>query len=559
MKNRFNATVLFLFCSVCSFAQSEAQIDSIFSNWKSQTESPGGAAVIISKGEIIYNKGFGIANLGTGERNTPHTKFQLAGMSKHFTAFAIYLLADQGKLDIEDNISKYLSQFEKLDKKVTINHLLSNSSGFHDVWTLRSLAGWDDDDAFTHRDAMAMINAQEGLGFKPGSVFTNTDTEAILLAEIVSHISGLSFSEFCSENIFQPLGMLNTSIVDNVDESLSNKAISYFPSENGFIEVQTNYAHQGSANVYSSSTDLALWELNMLNPKIGSTEMFHKMNSAALLNNGNTINPTHGRLTNGQQFLHKERGVLNIYKTGSLGGYSSSMFKFPEDEFTIIVLSNSGEPYTGYLGMQTCYLFLENSFEVPATVDFASLKTVDLNRKALSEFAGDYWDKLGAVTRRIEVIDDTLRYVRSSGNHSALLPIKKNVFQMVSGGDESVIFEFNTVNGNKMIDLFIGESDAILLEAYIPTGLDENDLQKYLGTYLCRSLDIVFDISISNGQLLVKNIHNDGISLTGVTEHSFQSNSWFLGGVNFQQSSDGLISGFQVFTDFIRNLWFEKI
>ncbi|OEK04577.1 serine hydrolase domain-containing protein [Roseivirga misakiensis] len=559
MKNPIKISVLLLFWTLSAFSQTESQIDSIFSNWANNPNTPGGSAVIIHKGEVIYNKAFGLANIAENRPNTTNTAFQLAGMSKQFTAFATFLLADRGEIKLTDDIRKYLPEMRVYDHTITINHLLSSTSGLNDVWTLKSLMGWRPQDHFTHSDALRIISAQKDLGFIPGDDHSNTQTETVLLAEIVARVSGLSFAEFCNQEIFDPLGMDNTFVLDTIGMVIPDMATSYQQVENGYSEVQNVDTFIGAINVFSSSTDLSLWELNMLDPKIGSKAIFDQMNSAAVMNNGQTIDPPLGRHTLGQQFLHKERGILNIYQTGSIGGYTSSIFKFIDDEFTIIVLSNAGEPYTGYLGMFTCYLFLKDSFLNPAEIAFDVLETLDLSEQELSSYTGAYWDKLGVVGRDISLINDTLRYVRSAENSTALLPIAPHTFQMMSGGDEAIIFRFNVENEQKSIDLMIGDSAPILLEAYEPVDDREDYLHSFKGTFVCEELNTTYEFLEIDGQLVAQSIRNGNVSFTPVSQNLFEGSTWAFGSIKFELNESGQVTGFHLFTDYIRDLWFKKV
>lgn len=556
MKNRFSIPFLLLLITTAVSAQTEADIDEIFSDFNDPSH-PAVAAVVIHKGEVIYKKAFGSEHLDYESPASPDTKFQLAGLSKHFTAFSIFLLEEQGKLSFEDDIRKYIPELPKYDQVVTIQHLLSLSSGLHGYWSLRPLTGMNNSDVFTHEQAMKLIGKQRQLSFEPGSDYSYTNTGQTLLAEIVAKISGQSFAAYTKEQLFSPLGMSNTLFKDEFDQYIPNAAHPYEAVEDGFKEAPSNFGIAGPTNLYSTVEDLGKWEMNMINPKVGSKEMIKKMNATVKLNEGTLINPSFGTVTLGQQLMHNERGVPKIYQTGNLGGYTSSIFKFMNQEFTVIVLS-SGVPYNGYLGMNTAYLFLEDEFTGPASVDFASIKSKKLSKKKLEKYAGSYWNWKGASARSIAVQDDTLRYVRGGGQ-SALIPLSDDRFQMIASGDENIYVSFKMIDGKKRMEFNVEESDPIVFNEYKPINLGSNELKEFEGTFHCKELSTVYQFEMKEEQLTATHLRNEDVTFNPIAKDLFAASAWYFGAVRYERSSNGSIKGFWVQMDEVRNLWFKKI
>lgn len=556
MKKYFLFPLLNLLLLFGSQAQTMAEIDSIFAE-VNDPDRPAVAAAILYKGEVVYKKAFGRTHLDFDELATAETKFQLGGMSKHFTAFAIFLLAEEGKLSLDDDIRKHLPQLPEYEHTISIKHLLSLSSGLHGFWPLKTLTGVHEDDVFTQEHAMKLIMSQQKLGYIPGSDYAYTNTGQTLLAEIVASVSGQSFESFTQEKMFAPLGMGNTLFKADFEQYIPNVAASYEETADGFKESALNYGLLGPTNLYSCVDDLVKWELNMLNPAVGSKEMIQLLNTAATLNDGSTIDPTFGRLTLGQQLIHKERGISEIYQTGTLGGYASSVFKFTEHDFTVIVLS-SGIPYSGYLGMRSAYVFLEDYFTLPEVTDFQTLDVKNLSSKALQKFEATYWDEKGASSRTISVQEDTLRYIRTDGRISALVPLEKELFQMMTEYDEIVLVRFKNEKNKKIMEFTIDQSDPIIFEEYNPVTYTSQELEVFTGSYYCKELNTVYDFNIKEGNLIASHVRNNDISFTPIQSDLFAGSDWFFGSIRYEMGTNGA-SGFWVYTEEIRNLWFEKL
>ena len=206
------------------------QIDKLFSGYNRAT--PGVAVAVVKDGKIIFKKGYGTANLEYDLPITTKTVFQIASVSKQFTAFSIYLLEKQGKISLEDDVRKYLPEVPDVGKTIKIKHLLAHTSGIKDQTALLTLAGWRMDDVTTTQHILRLISRQKELNFEPGSQYLYSNSGYTLLAETVKRVSGGSFAEFTKKSIFEPLGMTDTQFYDDFERIVKNRADSY-ELENG--------------------------------------------------------------------------------------------------------------------------------------------------------------------------------------------------------------------------------------------------------------------------------------------------------------------------------------
>src|SRR5580765_7890850 len=189
-------------------------VDEIFADLAKEG-SPGCALAVARAGKIIYEKGYGLANIEQNVDITPQSIFDIASTSKQFTAASVLLLEKQGKLSVNDDIRKYIPELPDYGQKITILQLLNHTSGLRDYPTLMTLAGIPIDGVTTDTDALGLITRQKALNFAPGSEWLYSNTGFFLLSAIVQRVSGKTLREFAAENIFAPLEMRHTQYRDS--------------------------------------------------------------------------------------------------------------------------------------------------------------------------------------------------------------------------------------------------------------------------------------------------------------------------------------------------------
>ena len=182
------------------------KINKLFAQWD-KGNSPGCAVAIVRNDSILFAKGYGMANLEYNIPIEPATIFHMASVSKQFTALSIVLLAKQGKLQLDDDIHKYLSWFPDLKEKITIRNLLNHTSGIRDQWQLLAISGTRLDDVITQDHIVKILSKQQALNFKPGEQYSYSNSGFTMLAEIVRSVTGQSLRQFTDSAIFKPLGM----------------------------------------------------------------------------------------------------------------------------------------------------------------------------------------------------------------------------------------------------------------------------------------------------------------------------------------------------------------
>ena len=416
LRHLFQITILLVLVNGSVHSQNndiEKKIDSLFSNYNSST--PGVAIAVIKDGNVIFKKGYGSANLEYDIPITPQTVFNIASVSKQFTAFAIYLLENQGKLSFEDDISKYFPGLPGYGKPIRVKHLLAHTSGLRDQAALFALAGWHWEDIGTTEQILRLVKKQKELNFETGTAYGYSNTGYTLLAEIVSKVSGQSFAEFTRKNIFDPLGMANTQFLDDYHQVIKNSAYSYEKKDGKYVKVGISYSNPGPSGLMTTVEDMAKWTRNLHHPKIVDAKLISEFNKISLLDNGKPVvwSASAGDTTfHAKGQLHwKYKGLNAISHGGHTAGFRAVLTRFPQNNFAITTLSN--DEHYAMLGkvIPIVELYLKDELrETPNTPGNSTPQKKDNPKFSsdLKEFQGNYYSEELTTTYTVKVIDGKL-------------------------------------------------------------------------------------------------------------------------------------------------------
>jgi CubicO group peptidase (beta-lactamase class C family) len=244
------------------------------------------------------------------------------------------MLAQDGKLSLDEEIHKYLPELPKFEHKVTVRHLLNHTSGIRDHWTLWQMSGGRMDDVIRQEDLLRLLHRQQELNFKPGKQYMYSNSGYLLLSEIVSSVSGEKFGDWMQKNVFKPLNMNSTQIYDDHERIVKNRAYSYHYSNAGIAKSVLSYANSGATSLFSTVEDLALWLNNFKTGKIGGIKTIEELQVQGMLNNGETIRYALGI------GVDEENGLRKLSHGGADAGYRSYLSYYPEIDSGIILLSN---------------------------------------------------------------------------------------------------------------------------------------------------------------------------------------------------------------------------
>lgn len=304
-----------------------SEVDKIFS-WAKPGE-PGCSAAISQNGKIIVNRGYGSADLERDVAITPNTVFDAGSVRKQFVAAAILLLVEEGKLSLSDDVRKHIPQLPDYGHKITVDHLLTHTSGIRDWQPLLNLAGGDP-------DAMTMILRQKELNFAPGDEWSYSNSGYVLLPEIVKRVSGMPFSEFARKRIFEPLGMKSTTHPEDPLYLIKNRAIAYKKEKDQWkMDMYLGNDRGGAGGLFTTAVDLVTWNDALNNNRLRAF-VTQKLQEPVTLNNGRKLKYARGLNIE----LRPGRGGRLVWHSGGAAGYSALAGHLPQHGLSVAIMCN---------------------------------------------------------------------------------------------------------------------------------------------------------------------------------------------------------------------------
>ena len=392
----------------------KSKVDALFKQWDS-TASPGCALAVIQDGQIVYKRGYGMADLEHGIPISSKSIFYIGSTSKQFVSFSILLLEEQRKLSLDDDIRKFIPEFPQYDERITIRHLIHHTSGIRDYLTLWSLAGNSYLDYMPEDAVLELICNQKELNFAPGTRFLYSNSCYFLLSVIVKRASGKSLRKFADEHIFGPLGMENSHFHDDNRHIVENRAFGYTKSEKDeFQNLVMRFDLVGSGGLYTSVEDLYLWDQNFYNKKLGKggPRLINSMLTNGKLNNGNEVD--YAFALRSTQY----RGAITVQHGGALGGYRTQLMRFPDLHFSVIILSNLAMFNPTALAYQVADIYLEEYLMHAKSEQLAqqsrggtstTKKKSAISAARLREYTGKFYSDELQVTYHVFVEDGQLQ------------------------------------------------------------------------------------------------------------------------------------------------------
>jgi CubicO group peptidase (beta-lactamase class C family) len=309
------------------------RIDALFSQWD-RPDAPGCAVGVISCGELVHQRCFGLADLATRTPICAESLFYIASVSKQFTAASVLLLAQEQRLSLDDDIRCHFPELPQYQSPITIRHLLHHTSGLRDYLELWELAGRSFEAAFTNTDGFRLLALQRGTNFAPGQRHLYCNSGYKLLAELVPRTTGLSLRDYAAERIFAPLGMSHT-FFDDTNDRVEHRVQSYRQVADGTFElVPKRFTIVGSGGLVTTLQDLSRWDANFYEPRVGGEALIQALLTRGQLNDGTQLDYA-GGLIHGAW-----KGLPLVHHAGGMLGFRTEMVRFAEERLTVICLAN---------------------------------------------------------------------------------------------------------------------------------------------------------------------------------------------------------------------------
>ena len=331
-------------CTMDDPVDYQAEVDRIFAEYQGE-ETPGAVVRVIKDGEPVLTRSYGMANIEEKIPVTAETNFRLASLTKQFTAMCILMLVDRGELELDDTLTDVFPDFPQYGSGITITNLLQHTSGLADY---EPFVPEDSPVQVVDSGVLDLMRRQEKTDFEPGSQHRYSNSGYAVLAMIVEHVSGLPFAQFLEQNIFEPLGMVNTVAHQEDVSTVSSRAYGYHVTGDGveFSDQSPWSAVLGDGGIYTSVVDLSLWDAALYGSELVSEELMQQALTPFLEDYGFGWR------------IDEFKGHRRMHHSGSTVGFRNFIQRFPDERLTVIALTNRRDPEVDPLAEKVADLFL---------------------------------------------------------------------------------------------------------------------------------------------------------------------------------------------------------
>ncbi len=510
----------------------QATVDSLMEAFD-HSDSPGGVVAVVQGGEVTFARAYGMADLTFNVPNTRETLFNIASVSKQFTGIFFAMLAEEGRLSLDDDVRRYAPELPDFGPTVTLRHLLNHTSGYREVYGVlgmqgRSIFG----DRLKREDAFDVVRRQPALQFPPGSRRLYNSTAYVILTDVAERIVDQPYPDWMDEHVFGPVGMMNTVIEREAGDVIAGAATSYTTTDRGsYREDFEAYAYYGATDIYTTVDDLARWMRNFRTSELGGPGVMRRMLQRSVSTYGDTLDYTLGLV------LDEHLGLERIQHSGSTGGYRSFVAYYPALDAGVVVLANTGAVPVTRVAERTAAVFFANDLPPHAVTPSDVLHGVDVEPGLLDQYAGSYWEP-GEGILSLERAGHTLTLTEPADEAGPLVALNDSTFSLFDG--VSLRF-YPTLGAASLHEIGRGGTRLTRVES----ARAEPDLSAFAGRYFSPETETFYDVTVEEHALAIVHRRLGTIQLTPLAANVF-SGSWPLREIVFERDTTGRVTGFGV-------------
>jgi len=502
----------------------EARVDGLFAQWN-KPDSPGCSVAVARNGAVVYERGYGMANLELGVPIGPTSVFEAASISKAFTAMSILLLAQRGRLSIDDEVRKHIPGWSDARHRVTLRHLLSHTGGLRDVFLLVELAaprrpGGDFNDWLVH-----LLARQRGLNFTPGNDFQYNNGAYVVLAEIVKRVSGQPLRDFAEANIFKPLGMSHSRFQDDGTRIVPNRVSGYF-RDGGELRQAVGQPHPpiGNSGLLSTARDLLQWLQNFSDARVGDRALLSQMQTPAVIAGGYK-----GTFGLGLE-VGLDHGLTTIGHGGGGGGWGAYVVRYPDRGLNVAVLCNLDEIgwMAGGLARSVARLYFED-VAASKSIPPVDPPRVSLAPEQLATKAGLYRDPVNGTIGRVFIREGKLMASSNpseEGQVFELVPISSNRF-VIAG--TPIVAEFIPPAGSRPQEIRVtGAAPKPQVSQQVTGSFSPSpaELRAFAGDYSSAELDVTYIVAARDSGLVIRTPGRADTPIRPILPDTFYAPGW---------------------------------
>ncbi len=538
-------------------ADPRARVDELFREYD-RSDTPGCALGVYRDGRIEYARGYGMANLELAAANTSQTVFDIGSTSKQFSAFAIQLLAREGKLSLDDDVRKWVPEIPSYGKTVTIRHLLHHTGGLRDYIELMSLQGVMTEDLTGDADVLDIMARQKAPNFAPGEEHLYSNTGYFLLSVIVKRATGMSLRDFAAERIFAPLGMRHTQFNDSHTRIIPNRATGYSKGKNGKFGLDmSDWEQTGDGAVLTTVEDLLRWDQNFYEPKVGDAKLLEAMHTTGVLNSGKKLEYASAI------YVSTYRGLPAVSHGGSWAGYRAQLLRFPQQKLSVACLcNNGGTANPSRLAQKVAEVYIGSLMKPVETRPDAKAETPAPAPAEAAGFAGAYRNAVSGQLVSISVEKGVLTAAIEDKPYS-LTPIAPNRYRVAnppSAWTSETVFEPGRAGARPSMKVTTTYDDGeVEVETFAPVerwSPSAADVAAFAGTYASQELDTTWRVVAEGGKLVIRHRGISSEPLTPTVRDAFT-----IDGINltFRRGSGRAASGFTLDVGRVRGVAFVRV
>ena len=485
----------------------DQKIDAILSE-QYPADGPGVSALVAKNGEIIYSSAFGLANLEHQIPLNPESVFEIGSITKQFTAVAILMLEQEGKLKVTDEVTKYIPDYPTQGKSITIHHLLNHTSGIKSYTNMPSFMS----EARTDMTPNELIDVfkNEPLEFDPGDQWKYNNSGYIILGEIIERVSGISYEEYVETKLFAPAGM-SRSLYGSHSEIIPNRANGYQPQEDGYrnadyLSMTLPYA---AGSLMSTVGDLFKWQQALSSNKLISAFQLNKAWTNTSLNDGSLTDYGYG------WSINEVSDVPSIEHGGGIFGYTTYAIYIPEEDLYVAVFANSN----GNSPTDVTIRIAAEAIGKPYVVEVLA----QLSKDQLQKWVGTYQYE-NDVVRDITLENGQLYSQRRGSSKLPLLAISEDEF-IFEGS--TTRYKFQKQDGKRTVTFINRIKRSTGIEADVPkkkekvaVDIDPALLKNYIGTYQMQP-GMNLEVSQEGDQLMAQITGQPNFPIYPEKEHTF--------------------------------------
>ncbi|MCY4397838.1 MAG: serine hydrolase [Gemmatimonadetes bacterium] len=537
-----------------------ARLDQLMSPWDGDDRA-GAIAAVVEGGEVTHVHAVGMANLSHGIPWQRGTISNIGSVTKQFTAMGVLTLQAQGKMSLDDDIRTHIPELRDFGTPITIRNLLNHTGGYREVYNLLPIGGHQGEDAFARERAISIVQRQPELQALPNTEWNYNNTGYILISLAIERVSGESFADYMRENVFEPLGMVDTRVKMVQGELISGSAQGYTAEAGGGYRTTRDLAASaGAGGVYTTVDDLTRWMLNYRDATVGGAEAIEAITTTAVLESGDSTGYGLGL------GLGEQRGRTLYSHTGGDISHRAYLSYYPELESGVIVMSNNAA-FDLTLGGEIGEMFLAEHFdeeeeedEAETDADEAADEDAGMSDARKEAITGDWSLEVQGISLAMSVaLEDGDVFVDVQGQgRSVARPTSDSTLELASVSAEFT-FDFEA-DGTTSTGTLVQSGLEISMRRVDRAGPGEEYLGAYVGRYYSQELETFYDVAVEDGGLVLHHIEMaEPLAMQHTDGDEFSTAVIYLNTIAFERSVAGSVTGFTVSNGRTKGVRFGKM